>query len=105
MESCESSDLISIDSSDGRVNIQTLFSLMGRVYSTILMLDVYISSQFLLISKSINMGKNTNTRIHSLMKPLAMEFAAKLYKVFVNLCQFIALGEMSENTEHRREMK
>ena len=105
MESCESSDLISIDSSDGRVNIQTLFSLMGRVYSTILTLDVYISSQFLLISKSINMGKNANTRIHSLMKPLAMEFAAKLYKVFVNLCQFIALGEMSENTEHRREMK
>lgn len=78
---------------------------MGRVYSTILMLDVYISSQFLLISKGINMGKNANTRIHSLMKRLAMKFAAKLYKVFVSLCQFIVLGEMSENTEHRREMK
>lgn len=58
---------------------------MGRVFSTILMLDVYISSQFLLISKGINMGKNANTRIHPLMKLLAMKSAAKLYKVFVNL--------------------
>lgn len=55
------------------------------VFSTILMLDIYISSQFLLISKGINMGKNANTRIHSLMKLLAMKFAAKLCKVFVNL--------------------
>ena len=31
---------------------------MGRIFSTILMLDVYISSQFLLISKGINKGKN-----------------------------------------------
>lgn len=60
-----------------------LFSLMRRVFSTILMLDIYISSQ--LISKGINMGKNANIRIHSLMKLLAMKFAAKLYKVFVNL--------------------
>ena len=49
------------------------------------MLDIYICSQFLLISKGINMGKNANTRIHSLMKLLVMKFAAKLCKVFVNL--------------------
>lgn len=103
VESCESSELIGIDSPNGWVNIQTLFILMGRVFSTVLMLDVYISSQFLLLSKGINTGKNGNTRIHSLMKLFAMQFGSKLYKLFVR--GSIALGEVSENIEHRRVMK
>lgn len=74
---------------------------MVRVFPTVLMLDIYFSSQFLCISEGIHVRQNGNIKIHLLMKLLDMLLGFKLYTLLVR--GSIALGGASK--AHSREKR